>query len=168
MPICNISIEIIIQGGNVREDKQQGKVRVRKPSLAPTVPHPSLAAQAGCGVEDGWADRAVTANAPSLLRLFPRQSQNWSGHLPGARTLLKATGVLRGEGVLPFSQGWQEGHQEPPTSKGPRQVCHGGARCCLPQRTCTREARKDWLLEEVDLKPTQPCPSVSAVRPFPA
>ena len=25
-------------------------------------------------------------------------------------------------------------------SKGPRQVCQGGARCCLPPRTCTREA----------------------------
>ena len=53
-------------------------------------------------------------------------------------------------------------------SKGPRQVCHGGARCCLPPRTCTREARKDWLLEEVDLKPGPPCPTASAVRRFPA
>ena len=105
MPICNISIEIIIQGGNLREDKQQGKVRVRKPSLAPSIPHPSLPAQAGCGVEEGWADRPVTANAPSLLRLFPRQSQNWSGRLPGARTLLKATGVLRGGGGAPLFSG---------------------------------------------------------------
>lgn len=112
----------------------------------------------------------VTANAPSLLCLFPRQSQNWSGRLPGARTVLKATGVLRGAvaWVLPFAQGWQEGYQEPPMSMGPCQVCHGGARCCLPPRTCTREARKDRLLEEVDLKPTQPCPSASAVRCLPA